>query len=192
MWQQILAMVAANLLLMFRGSKSTGKLDAVADFDLGRFLGCWYVAAYIPHPFKKKLSSVSTEYSRSEDGTISVIHRGYDRKKTKWHSEESVARFKESEDSGWLVVDTHNPLDENHKIIHLKEDYTQAIVVGLTMRTLWITYHDPNVTKRDLDGLIARADALGFKTSKLIRVDQSIDWESPDFQGPSNDDSSGP
>lgn len=120
-------------------------------------MGTWYVASYVPPPFKKKLSATSTEYSRNEDGTIKVTSRGYDKKKKKWKTEQNGARFKESENIGWLVVDTANPLDENRKIIHLNEDYTQAILVGLTMRTIWITYRDPNFTKSDLDSLLVRA-----------------------------------
>lgn len=45
------------------------------------------------------------------------------------------------------------------------------------MRTIWITYRDPDLTKRTLDVLIGRAEELGFKASKLIRVDQSQSWK---------------
>jgi apolipoprotein D and lipocalin family protein len=78
-----------------------------------------------------------------------------------------------------LGVDPASPLAENRKIIYLNEDYTQAIVVGLTMRTLCITYRDPDLTKRDLAALSGRTDELGFKTRKLISVDQSECWKTP-------------
>jgi apolipoprotein D and lipocalin family protein len=173
MIEKFLAVMAARILLRFRGSKPTSRFEPVSDFDVGRFLGTWYVAAYIPAPFGKKSSSTSSEYSRGEEGAIKVINRGYNDRKKEWKTEETLARFKESANTGWFVVETDNPLNENRKIIYLNEDYTQAIVVGLVMRTLWITYSDPNVTKRDLDELIARVGELGFKTRKLIRVDQS-------------------
>ena len=173
MFQQILAMLAAQLIIMFRGSKPTTRFKPVAGFEIDRFLGTWYVAAYVPQPFEKKLSSTSSEYSRGEGSKVSVADRGYDRKKGQWHCEDTVASFKEGENVGWLVVDALNPLKKHRKFIHLNEDQTQAIVVGLTMRTVWIVYRDRNLTKADLDALINRADELGFKTSKLVRVDQS-------------------
>ena len=177
---QILAQVAAGLLLRFRGSKSTGTFEAVADFALDRFLGVWYLAAYSPPPFQRKLSDASTEYRRGEDGNISVINRAYDPKKQNWQVEETAGVFKLDEHTGWLVVDSSNPLNENRKIIYLNPDYTQAIIVGLTMRTLWITYRDEHLEKRDLDVLINRAEDLGFKTRMLVRVDQSRgdEWRS--------------
>lgn len=178
MFVQIAAQFAAGLLLRFRGSKPTKKLKVVSNFDIERFLGTWYLAAYIPPPFHKKMSSASTEYSRSKDGTLKVTNRSYDKKKDKWIVEETAAKFKDSENNGWLVVDAANPLDENRKIIYLNEDYTQAIVAGLVMRTIWITYRDPHLEMSDINALIARADEFGFKTGKLIRVDQSHDWKS--------------
>ena len=172
LWR-ILAILAAKVLLLFRGSKPTSKLDAVSGFNFDRFSGTWYSAYDLPQPFKTKLSATSSDYSRNKNGTIKVTNRGYNKKKKKWRYQDTVARFRESEDIGWFVVETSNPLEKQTKIIYLNEDYTQAVVVGLTMSTMRIIYRDPNLTKRDLDALIARADKLGFKTSKLIRVDQS-------------------
>ena len=173
---QVIAQFAGGILLRFRGSKPTSKLDVVSDFDFDRFQGTWYLAAYIPPPFQKKLSSATTQYLRGDNGEIKVINRAYDEKKEKWIVEETAGRFKDAETDGWLIVDTSKPLDENRKIIFLNDNYDQAILVGLTMRTLWITYRDPHLEKRELDRFIGRASDLGFKIRQLVRVDQTHDW----------------
>lgn len=177
MFVQVIAQFAAGFLLRFRGSKPTEKFEAIQNFDIERFLGTWYLAAYVPPPFQKKLNSASTEYSRSEDGTIKVTNRNYDGKKGRWKVEDTVARFHDSEKIGWFLVDSTNPLDETRKIIYLDDDYSKAIVVGRIMRTLWITYRDPHLEKKDLDALISQADELGFKIRQLVRVDQTHEWE---------------
>ena len=175
---KVFAQLVVGLLLRFRGSKSTKKLEAVADFDFEKFLGTWYLVAYIPPPFHKRMNAASTEFSVDGDGTIRVTNRSYDEKKGKWNVQETTGQFKENQDTGWFVVETNNPLDENRKIIYLNEDYSQAIIVGLLMRTLWIVYRDEHLEMRDVSALIAKAGELGFKTRKLVRVEQKYDWKS--------------
>lgn len=174
---QVVAQVLAALVVLARGSKPTKKFPAVTGFDINRFLGRWYVAAWIPAPYQRNRVSISTEYSRDEGGGIRVSNRHYNKRKKKWVTKESAARFKSEEDVGWLIVETGSLLERDRKIIYLSEDYSQAIIVGLTMRTIWIAYRDPNLTERELDTLFHRAEDLGFKTRSLVRVDHYEDWQ---------------
>lgn len=64
-------------------------------------------------------------------------------------------------------------LEKSWKIVYLNKEYTQAILVGLTMRTFVLMYKGSEINKTDLDFLIRKADKLGFKSRELVWVDQS-------------------
>lgn len=104
MIDKFLIMAAAKIALMFRGSKPTGRLKAVSDFELNHFLGYWRVALYVPQPFTKPQSSISITFAQDDDGTIKVVNRGYRQKKEQWIQEESLVVFKQSATTGWLVA----------------------------------------------------------------------------------------
>lgn len=160
-------------LLLLPGCKSTSKLEVVSGFDADRYLGTWYEAARYPHRFESGLSSVSAEYSRNPDGTIKVANRGFNDNDQKWENIEGIAKMKGAPDRGWLKVSFFQPFYASYKIIHLDENYTQAIVTGPTYGYLWILVRDPALPRPKLDALVAKATAFGFDKEKLIYVDQS-------------------
>jgi apolipoprotein D and lipocalin family protein len=155
------------------GCSSTSRLEVVSDFERSRYLGTWYEAARYPHRFEKNLSSVSAEYSLNEDGTIKVLNRGYNDKKKAWKTIEGVARMKDEPGRGWLKVSFFRPFYASYKIIHLNEDYTQAIVTGPSYDYLWILARDPALPRAELDQLIQKIREFGFAPDNLLIIDQS-------------------
>ncbi|NVN84000.1 MULTISPECIES: lipocalin family protein [unclassified Vibrio] len=173
MTYKILAMLMIKLLFTFRGSKPTSKIPA-SDFDAERFAGTWYSACYIPHPLQSKLGSLSFSFLFESDGNLKLTTRGYNAKKKEWKTKEQAATFKGSQTEAWFSVEANSPYEQQRKVIFLNEDYTQALLVGPTKNTLQILYRTAEFTKQDLDSLIERAQSMGFKTSKLVRVSQHI------------------
>ena len=159
--------------LMMTGCRSTSKLEVVNEFEVDRYLGVWYEAARMPHRFEKNLSSVSATYSFNEDETIKVLNRGFNDKNQEWEEIEGVAKFKADSEQGWLKVSFFKPFYASYKIIHLNSTYTEAIVTGPSYGYLWILVRDPSLAEADVNKLIAKAEAFGFDTEKLIVVDQS-------------------
>ena len=155
------------------GCQSTSKLNVVTGFEPDRYMGTWYEAARFPHGFEKNLQSVSAQYDSQEDGTIRVVNRGFNTKTEVWESIEGVAKLKGQPDLGWLKVSFFKPFYASYKVIHLDEDYTQAIVTGPTFGFLWILVRDPALPKPELDALIEKTEGFGFNTNKLILVEQS-------------------
>jgi apolipoprotein D and lipocalin family protein len=161
------------LLVCLAGCKSTSNLTVVSDFDVSAYLGTWYEAARYPHRFEKGLNSVSATYSLNNKGTIKVENRGFNDKKQKWEDIEGVAKFKDTDDRGWLKVSFFKPFYASYKIIYLDEAYSKAIVTGPSYGYLWILVRNPSLPKEELSELIDKAEKLGFDPEKLIIVDQS-------------------
>ena len=57
-------------------------LTSVTPFDVHRYLGKWYEIARLDHSFERGLSDVSATYSLKPDGSLEVINRGFNTKKT--------------------------------------------------------------------------------------------------------------
>ena len=66
------------LAVVLAGCRSTSNLSPVSGFEAERYMGVWYEAVRYPHRFEKDLAAVSAEYQLQDDGTVSVLNRGYD------------------------------------------------------------------------------------------------------------------
>jgi apolipoprotein D and lipocalin family protein len=155
------------------GCKATSDLSVVQNFDSERYLGTWYEVARNDHRFERNMTDVSAAYSRNPDGTIKVINRGYKENQQAWKTIEGVAKFKNRRDEGWLKVSFFGPFYGAYKILHLDENYTEAIVTSSSYRYLWILTRAPDVPEQDLERLLTRAEGFGFERSKIRVVDQS-------------------
>jgi len=166
-----LAALAMSLLVGCAGIP--GGLDSVSGFMPERYLGHWYEIARLDHRFERGLVNVSAEYQRRADGDIDVTNRGFDPKEGKWREARGLAKFVGDPDRGRLKVSFFGPFYGGYTIVALDEQYRWAMVVGPTTDYLWILSRTPQLDKRTLDALVAKAKAAGFATDQLIYVDQS-------------------
>jgi len=156
------------------GCRSTSKLEVVKDFDIDRYAGVWYEAARYPHHFEKGLTSVTAEYSLNENGTIKVLNRGFNAADREWEQVEGIAKFKDDPTRGWLKVSFFGPFFASYKILHLDDDYTEAIITGPNYNYLWILVRDPAVSETRLGELVSMAAAFGFETNQMQFVEHTI------------------
>jgi apolipoprotein D and lipocalin family protein len=166
-------LVTGAAMMSLCGCRSTSDLEAVRGFDAHRYMGTWYEAARYPHRFEKGLRSVSARYSLKDDGTVTVLNRGFNSDENQWEQIEGEARFKGSADIGWLKVSFFKPFYASYKIIYLDEAYTRAIVTGPSYGYLWILVRDPALPAAELEGLIQKAEHRGFDRNKIQIINQS-------------------
>ncbi|MDD2805729.1 MAG: lipocalin family protein [Elusimicrobiales bacterium] len=141
----------------------------VEGFDLARYLGTWHEIARLDHSFERGLVSVTAEYSLRTDGGVKVLNRGFDQAKNKWKEAEGRAYFTGSPSSGRLKVSFFRPFYGGYNIVELdKEAYSYSLVAGPDRSYLWILGRSPELPPAVLERLLARAQELGFDTSKLI------------------------
>ena len=79
-------------------------VEAVRDFDAGRYQGKWYEIARLDHSFERGLNNVSATYTLRKDGGIDVLNRGYDKRSGKWKQVKGRAYFVKGKTVGRLKV----------------------------------------------------------------------------------------
>jgi apolipoprotein D and lipocalin family protein len=150
-------------------------VTAVNNFQLDRYLGRWYEVARLDHSFERGLSNVTADYALRDDGGIRVTNRGYSEEKGVWQDAEGRAYFMQDSAQGRLKVSFFGPFYGSYIIFELDEsNYQYAFVAGNTTDYLWLLARTPTIDEALKTHFIERADALGFDSSKLIFVDQTI------------------
>lgn len=163
---------AAFAAVLFFVSACTGVpkgIDTVDGFDLQRYLGTWYEVARLDHRFERDLSDVTATYSLREDGGVRVVNRGYNLRKAEWDEAVGKAYFIDDSSRGRLKVSFFGPFYGGYNIVELdKEGYEWSLVVGPNRSYLWILSRNPELATDVLEGLLRRAESLGFAIDELI------------------------
>ena len=149
-------------------------IQPVSGFQAERYLGTWYEIARLDHGFERGMSRVTAAYRKRDDGGIDVTNRGYLADGKTWKQATGKAYFVQSPDIGYLKVSFFGPFYGSYVVFDLdKQDYRYALVAGPDRSYLWLLARSPTLDAATRDRLVARAQAAGFDTSKLIFVDQS-------------------
>ena len=165
------AVVAALVLGAAACSSIPDGIEPVTGFDADRYLGTWYEIARLDHRFERGLTNVTAEYARRNDGTLSVLNRGYDVEDGEWSEAEGRAKFARDPDTGYLKVSFFGPFYGDYVVFELDEGYERAYVTG-GENYLWFLARTPRVDEAAYEAFLAEAQARGFDVDGLIRVEQ--------------------
>ena len=180
----ILGSLALVLLgLGLTGCSSTGSsanAPATAGaVDLSRYTGRWFEIARLPIRFQKANEAAIAEYGTHPDGTISVRNiairpdgsqrdiLGHGKVLNPPENTKLTVRFKT-----WFGPLIPVPREGNYWILHVDEDYREAIVGTPNRKYLWLLARTPTIPEARYEGLLAKANHLGFDTSRLLRAPQ--------------------
>jgi apolipoprotein D and lipocalin family protein len=157
--------------------KSRGDAPATARVvDLSRYTGRWYEIARLPIRFQKADEAARAEYGRNTDGTISVHNiairpdgsrreiRGAAKVLNPPENTKLAVRF-----STWFAFLIPVPEEGNYWILHVDEDYQEAIVGTPNRKYLWLLARTATIPEARYEALVAKAGQLGFDTSRLIK-----------------------
>ena len=163
-----------SILVLLFLSACTGIPDNVTPvegFVLERYLGKWYEIARLDHAFERGLTRVTAEYGLRDDGTVRVVNRGWSAGDGRWKEAEGTASFVGAPDVGHLKVSFFGPFYGSYIVFGLDDaNYRHALVSGPDKSYLWILAREPVLDRAVRDGLVAKASAAGFDTSRLIFV----------------------
>ncbi|WP_223165124.1 lipocalin family protein [Massilia frigida] len=149
-------------------------IEPVAKFDASKYLGKWYEIARLDHSFERGLSRVTADYSMRDDGGIKVVNRAYHAGKAEWKESVGKAYFVEKPDVGYLKVSFFGPFYGSYIVFDLeRENDSYSLISGPDTSYFWLLSRTPTMDEATKKRLVAKAQALGFDTSKLIYVDQS-------------------
>jgi apolipoprotein D and lipocalin family protein len=145
--------------------------------DLNRYIGRWYEIARLPMRFQKANEAAIAEYGTHADGTISVHNiairpdgsqrdiRGYAKVLNPPENTKLTVRFKT-----WFGPLIPVPKEGNYWILHVDENYQEAIVGTPNRKYLWLLARTPTIPEAHYQALVARANELRFDTSRLLSV----------------------
>jgi apolipoprotein D and lipocalin family protein len=166
-------MLPPLLALLLAGCvKKPDNITPVDKFDGARYLGKWYEIARLDHSFERGLNNVTAQYSKRDDGGLTVMNRGYEPAKKAWKDAEGKAYFVETPDVGYLKVSFFGPFYGAYIIFDLdRQDYRYSMISGPDKSYLWILSRTPTMDAATQKRLVDKAQSLGFDTSKLIYVE---------------------
>lgn len=145
----------------------------VQNFDADRYLGTWYEVARLDHVFERGLTDVTATYALRDDGSISVLNRGYNAKKGKFVDAKGKAKFAGDDTTAHLKVSFFGPFYGDYIVFDLdKSDYSRAYISGGKDNYLWLLSRTPVVTESVRQDFLDKSVALGYNTDGLIWVDQ--------------------
>lgn len=164
--------VSVVLIILFRPKKTIPHgVVAVKPFEVERYLGKWFEIARFDYRFEKNLNQVTAEYSQNDDGTISVVNRGYNYQEKEWKQATGKAKFVRQKNEAMLKVSFFGPFYSGYNVVAIDPDYKYALVAGESLDYLWILSREKTIPREIRDSYRQKAASIGYDTSKLIWVE---------------------
>ncbi len=146
-------------------------LQTVAHVDLSRYLGTWYEIANFPQRFQRGCTATTATYTLRRDGDIDVLNRC---RKGSVDGEEKSALGRacvvDRSTNAKLRVSFFRPFWGDYWIINLADDYSYAVVGHPGRDYLWILSRTPTMSETTYQSIVARLEAQGYETSRLVRT----------------------
>jgi len=146
-------------------------LETVAHVDLSRYVGTWYEIAHFPQSFQRGCTATTATYTLRDDGDLDVLNRcREDSLDGKEKSALGRARVVDGTTNAKLEVSFFRPLWGDYWIIELADDYSYAVIGHPSRDYLWILARTPTMAEATFQGIVARLQAKGYETSRLVRT----------------------
>ena len=151
-------------------------LKTVDQVDLQRYVGRWYEIARFRHRFQEGCVGSRATYTLRDDGRINVVNECYENSFSgKLRSAKGKAWVVDKETNARLKVSFFWPFAGDYWIIDLGKDYEYAVVGHPGRKYLWILSRTPSMDRNLYEDILARLEAQGYDTSKLIQSPQPQD-----------------
>jgi apolipoprotein D and lipocalin family protein len=148
-------------------------ITAVTPFAIDRYVGTWYEIARLDHSFERGLSDVTATYRRADDGSVTVLNRGYDKEHGHWREAKGRALFLGDNNRASLKVSFFGPFYGGYHVVALDPQYRWAMVAGPSRDYLWILARDKQLPSAIREQLLHQAQQLGFATQQLLWIEQT-------------------
>ena len=160
-------------------------VEPVRPFDVQRYKGEWFEIMRLDHSFERGLTNVTATYTLRDDGSVSVLNRGFDRKNCRWNEADGRAVFQGDRDTASLSVTFFWPFAGGYHVFALdQQDYGWAMIAGPSRDYLWILARQPNLSADIRNRLVDHARGRGFPVDDLILVDHAKPDCPPDQRSP--------
>jgi apolipoprotein D and lipocalin family protein len=159
-------------------ARNVRAIQPVAQVNLPRFMGDWYVIASIPSFLEKRAYNAVESYQLLPNGRIQTTFR--------YRNNGFNTPLKAMHPVGTVRPDTHNavwsmqfiwPIEAEYIVAHLDDNYSETIIARHKRDYVWIMARTPSLPQQDYDALVERVRQLGYSTKDLRKVPQR--WPEP-------------
>jgi apolipoprotein D and lipocalin family protein len=172
-WRAILAGLAIASLGACAVTPQKVTVPVVPSLDLPRFMGPWYVIGVIPTFLERDIYNAIESYELAPDGTILTTFTfnkgGFD------------GPAKRMQPRGFVTEGSNNavwgmqfiwPIKAEFVVSHVDAAYTETIIARSARDYVWIMARTPTIDNVRYAVLVGRVRAMGYDTSKLVKVPQ--------------------
>ena len=167
------ALLGSAFTLLACASQRT-PIPTARHVDVDRFMGDWYVIASIPTWLERNAYDAVESYRRNPDGTIATTFRfrrgGFD---APIQTYEPKGFVRDASGAVWGMQFVW-PIQAEYRIAWRDEGYQQTIVGRSKRDYVWYMARTPQVSPQDYQAAVDRIAAMGYDTSRLRRVPQSV------------------
>ncbi|QUD86854.1 lipocalin family protein [Phenylobacterium montanum] len=138
--------------------------------DPKRYTGRWYEVARLPNKIQSNCAAATSDWSRDPDGEFEVVqtcHMGAANGQAKvWRGSGKIVD--EATNSRFRIGFFGGLVQMDYAVLDRGDDYSWCMLTASNPKWFWIMSRRPNLSPAEKAALVARAQALGFDTSKLI------------------------
>jgi apolipoprotein D and lipocalin family protein len=157
-------------------SAPVAPMATVAQVDLKRFMGDWYVIANIPTFIEKGAHNAIESYRLDTDGTIAVTFTfragAFDGPPKKYSPRGFVQDARSNALWGMQFI---WPIKADYRITYLADDYSQTIISREARDYVWIMARTPSIPETDYQRLLKIVGAQGYDLNQIQKVPQQ--WQ---------------
>jgi apolipoprotein D and lipocalin family protein len=168
MLKNLIKVICIMTILGLTACQNLPPIKTVAQVDVDRFMGDWYVIAAIPTFMESDPYNPVEHYDRNADGTIATTFAfnqgGFDGKLKTYHP------------TGFVVPDSGNaewkmqflwPFKAEYLIAYLSDDAQLTIIARNKRDYVWLMSRKPSMDQATFDTHVEKIKAMGYDISKL-------------------------
>jgi apolipoprotein D and lipocalin family protein len=158
-------------------------IPLVAQVDLPRFMGDWYVIGFIPIYPERHAHNGIESYALNADGSIATTYR--------YRKGSFDAPLVTNRPKGFVVPGSNNalwgmqfiwPFKGEYRIVYLEPDYSVTIIARNARDYVWLLARRPEMSDAVLDRYREKIAAMGYDVGEFRRQPQR--WPEVDARPP--------
>lgn len=174
-WAGVALLAATTMVILTSCGRTIPKgATAVKPFDVKRYTGTWYEIARLDFKQERGLNNTSAEYAIKDDGTISVLNRGFDFKEKKWKEAKGKAKFVDDPKEAKLKVSFFGPFYSGYNVVAVDPEYQYALIAGESLEYLWLLSRKTTMPENIKQEYLAKAKSIGYNTDDLVWVQHDL------------------
>lgn len=168
-----LSAFAAGLFALCGCAHTAPTVPKVANVDLPRFMGDWYVIAHIPSFPERDAYNAIESYSLRDDGRIQTRFRyrrgSFDAPVRTMHP---VGTLRDGTGNAVWGMQFVWPIQAEYVISYLDPQYTLTIIARSKRDYAWIMARTPAISEAAYADAVRRLQDIGYRLDELRKVPQ--------------------